>query len=200
MKFIPSKLAQLWRADSAAWLIGMLVLLPIATLFWHSTTSTMAARVAALETTEPYAFAVHQQLAFNFAETGEFFQTIHKGYGDEWAWSGHRAATLPLNALIYGIAPSPTGLSTILIGWLLFGAIAAAGLRSVERPVVDQAGTVVRTQLSVVAVGVLLAGNGAPLLDAGSQLAQLRLDAVEERATGAPACVDAACELQTVSA
>jgi hypothetical protein len=88
----------------------------------------MAARVAALDTIEPYAFAIHQQLAFNFAETGEFFQTIHKGYGDEWAWSGHRAATLPINAWLYSFAPSPTALSTLLITWLLLGALPAAGL------------------------------------------------------------------------
>ena len=74
----------------AAW--GFVALL--AWLWWTTAASTSHARIAALQTVEPYAFSVHEQLVRNFGIEGRFFQTIHKGYDDAWTWSGHRALTL----------------------------------------------------------------------------------------------------------
>jgi hypothetical protein len=96
--------------------------------FWGTAVSTSWARIAALETIEGYGFAVHEQLLFNFAQSGDFFQTIHLGYDDTWTWSGHRSLTLPLNGLIYGLSPSPLWLSKIQIFWVLTGVIPAAWL------------------------------------------------------------------------
>ena len=90
--------------------------------------STAWARIAALRTVEPYALAVQEQLLYNFSQGGSFFQTIHTGYDDAWTWSGHRAGTLPLVGLIYGLAPSPFTLTGILIGGVTLGVIPAAAL------------------------------------------------------------------------
>ena len=94
-------------------------------LFWTTAVSTSWARISALQTIEPYAFAAHEQLLVNFSETGSFFQTIHRGYDDAWTWSGHRALTLPIVGYLYAYFPSPLGLSTIMISWFVLGAIAA---------------------------------------------------------------------------
>ena len=94
-------------------------------LFWMTAVSTSWARIAALQTIEPYAFAVHEQLLVNFSETGSFFQTIHRGYDDAWTWSGHRALTLPIVGYLYSYFPSPLGLSTIMISWFVLGSIGA---------------------------------------------------------------------------
>ncbi|MFT5686404.1 MAG: hypothetical protein ACI8RZ_007360, partial [Myxococcota bacterium] len=109
------------------------VLLAVAGMyFWGTAVSTAWARLAALQTIEPYAFAVHEQLLFNFAESRDFFQTIHKGYDDTWAWSGHRALTLPITGLLYGLAPQPLWLAQIMLTGVLLGAIPAAllGMRA----------------------------------------------------------------------
>ena len=96
--------------------------------FWATAVNTSWARIAALETIEPYGFAVHEQLLYNFSNSGDFYQTIHLGYDNTWTWSGHRAITLPLNGLLYGLDPSPLWLSKIQIFWMLSGAIPAAWL------------------------------------------------------------------------
>ncbi len=100
----------------------------LATVFFGVACSTSWARIAVLRTVEPYALAVHEQLLYNFAHAGSFFQTIHTGYDDAWTWSGHRAATLPVVGMIYGLAPSPFFLTAILIGGVTLGAVPAAGL------------------------------------------------------------------------
>ena len=97
-------------------------------LFWTTAVSTSWARIAALQTIEPYAFAVHEQLLRNFSETGSFFQTVHRGYDDAWTWSGHRALTLPLSGLFYGWDPSALWLSKIMIAFFGLGALAAGGV------------------------------------------------------------------------
>ena len=94
-------------------------------LFWTTAFSTSWARISALQTIEPYAFAVQEQLLANFSQTGSFFQTIHRGYDDAWTWSGHRALTLPIVGYIYAYFPSPLGLSGIMISWFVLGAIGA---------------------------------------------------------------------------
>ncbi|HIA02148.1 MAG TPA: DUF2079 domain-containing protein, partial [Myxococcales bacterium] len=82
-------------------------------LFWGSAVSTSWARINALETIETYGFAVHQQLLYNFAVHGDFFQTIHMGYDDAWTWSGHRALTLPVVAWMVGFTKGIHGLGII---------------------------------------------------------------------------------------
>ncbi len=106
--------------------LGVVALLALA--FFGVGCSTSWARIAVLRTVEPYAMAVHEQLMYNFSHAGSFFQTIHTGYDDAWTWSGHRAATLPLVALLYGLFASPFWLSTILIGAVTLGVIPAAAL------------------------------------------------------------------------
>ncbi|MDG1478298.1 MAG: DUF2079 domain-containing protein [Myxococcota bacterium] len=111
------------------------VLLAVAGIyFWGTAVSTAWARLAALQTIEPYAFAVHEQLLFNFSSENGFFQTIHKGYDDAWTWSGHRALSLPVTGLLYGLAPQPLWLAQIMLTGVLLGAIPAAllGMRSTD--------------------------------------------------------------------
>lgn len=104
------------------------ILLVAMWLFWASAVSTSAARIASLQTIEPYAFAVQEQLLRNFAETGSFFQTIHRGYDDAWTWSGHRALTFPFVGWLYGFTPSALWLSTIMISFFTVGAVGAGGI------------------------------------------------------------------------
>ncbi len=106
----------------------LVVVALLAVAFFGVACSTSWARIALLHTVEPYALAVHQQLLYNFADSGSFSQTIHTGYDDAWTWSGHRAATLPLVGLIYGLVPSPFFLTAIVIGAVTLGVIPAAGL------------------------------------------------------------------------
>ena len=98
----------------------------LAWVWWATASSTAIARVAALQTIEPYAFAVHDQLVRNFAFTGEFFQTVHKGYDDAWTWSGHRALTLVGAGWAYPFDPSAFGLARTMVGAFLAGVIPAA--------------------------------------------------------------------------
>lgn len=94
-------------------------------LFWGTAVSTSAARLAALWIIEPYAMAVHEQLVYNFAFHGDFFQTVHRGYDDAWTWSGHRAITLVISALLYKLSPTALWLTSIQIGAVMLGAIPA---------------------------------------------------------------------------
>jgi uncharacterized membrane protein len=107
-------------------LISLLVLCLACALFWGTAVSTSWARINALETIETYGFAVHQQLLYNFAVHGDFFQTIHMGYDDAWTWSGHRSVTLVGNGLLYSLSPSALWLSKIHIAEVLAGVIPAA--------------------------------------------------------------------------
>ena len=118
-----SHLEKNWRE----WLIGLCCAMMLL-LFWGTAVSTSWARIDALQTIEPYGFAVHEQLLFNFSHHSDFFQTVHLGYDDTWTWSGHRALTLPLNGLIYGLNPNPLWLSKIQITWVIFGTVPAAWL------------------------------------------------------------------------
>ena len=113
---------------SARWgrLAAVLCVVAVAWLWWCTATSTSIALISSLFTVEPYAFAVHEQLIRNFAETGAFFQTVHKGYDDAWTWSGHRALTLVVSGWLYPLSPSPFGLARILIGAVLLGVVPAA--------------------------------------------------------------------------
>ena len=97
-------------------------------LFWATSVSTSLARIASMQTIEPYAFAVHEQLMANFSETGSFFQTVHSGYDDKWTWSGHRAITLPMMAYIYGLNPSAQWLAQIMITFVTLGALGCGAL------------------------------------------------------------------------
>jgi hypothetical protein len=118
----PRERLQQWLPILAPWL----VLAVAALAWWSSFASTSAARIAALMPIEPYAFAVQEQLLHNFNETGSFFQSIHKGYDDDWTWSGHRAVTLVINGYLYGLDPDSFGLARLQGFWMLLGAIPAA--------------------------------------------------------------------------
>ena len=109
------------------WLVPILGMATIV-LFWSTAVSTSWARIEALQTIEGYAMAVHEQLMLQYSQTGSFSQTIHKGYDDAWTWSGHRAITLPIVALIYGLHPSPVWLSIIMITAVTIGAVSAGGI------------------------------------------------------------------------
>jgi len=112
--------------DKLSWdLVPYILLLPIAWFFYTTAVSTSWARISSLQTIEPYAMAVHEQLLRNFSETGTWFQTIHRGYDDAWTWSGHRALTLPVVGWLYGWNPSALWLSKLLIFGVISGAIPA---------------------------------------------------------------------------
>ena len=96
-------------------LFAAVALVVVGVGFWGTAVSTAWARLAALQTIEPYAFAVHEQLLYNFSQSGRFFQTIHIGYDDNWTWSGHRALTLPMTGWIYRWSPDPLWLTQIQI-------------------------------------------------------------------------------------
>ncbi len=116
------------RSGPAGPLLPAALLLPGVLLFFSTAVSTAWARIAALRTVEPYAFAVYQQLMANFAATGRFSQTIHKGYDDCWAWSGHRSVTFLGSAYLYGLNPGPVWLAGIQIVAVALGVIPAAML------------------------------------------------------------------------
>lgn len=97
-------------------------------LFWCTAVSTSVSRISSMQTIEPYAFAVHEQLMLNFAESGSFFQTIHSGYDDKWTWSGHRALTLPGIAYLYGLNPSAQWLAQLMITFVTLGALSCGAL------------------------------------------------------------------------
>ena len=112
--------------STLSWDMGpYLLILPALWLFYTTAVSTSWARIASLQTIEPYAMAVHEQLMRNFSETGSWFQTVHRGYDDAWTWSGHRALTLPIAGWLYGWAPSALWLSKIMILGVMSGAIPA---------------------------------------------------------------------------
>ena len=50
-------------------------------LFWACAVSTTWARINAIQTVEPYAFAVHEQLMLNFSQDGAFSQIFENYLG-----------------------------------------------------------------------------------------------------------------------
>ncbi len=114
------------RPTSSGMVWAWLFVAIMAWFWWSTAVSTSTARIAALQTVEASAFAVHEQLVRNFAETGRFFQTIHKGYDDAWTWSGHRALTLIFAGWVWPLAPSAFGLARLLVVCTLLGGIPAA--------------------------------------------------------------------------
>ncbi|RME23252.1 MAG: DUF2079 domain-containing protein [Deltaproteobacteria bacterium] len=115
----------------AAALVGVAMLLFVGTAL-----STSFARLAVLRTVEPYAWAVQEQLAYNFGTRGVWKQVIHSGYDDAWTWSGHRAGTLVVVAWLYALAPSAKWMSALMVGGIALGAIPAAliGRRALRSP------------------------------------------------------------------
>ncbi len=124
----PRRVMPAWVARERRWdsLLPWLAIAVLAWLWWATASSTALARVAALQTVEPYAFAVHDQLVRNFAFDGKFFQTVHKGYDDAWTWSGHRALTLIGAGWLYRLDPSAFGLSRLMVAAYLAGVVPAA--------------------------------------------------------------------------
>ena len=111
---------------SAVGLLAMALLVPAALAFWGTAASTSAARIAAMHTVEPYAFAVQEQLVYNFGLHGHWMQTIHAGYDDAWTWSGHRSLTFVLAAWLYARHPGALWLSELQIFAMLLGTVPAA--------------------------------------------------------------------------
>jgi len=124
------------RLRAVATLLALALLLPAALAFWGTAASTSAARIASMHTVEPYAFAVQEQLAYNFGLHGTWVQTIHAGYDDTWTWSGHRAITFVLAAGLYALRPDALWLSELQILGMLLGVIPAAliGRRALASP------------------------------------------------------------------
>lgn len=112
--------AALWRASSLA------ALVVAAGVFWGSANSTAAARTAGLWNVEPLAMAVHEQLLYNRTFHGTWEQSLHRGYDDSWAWSGHRSGTFLLVRLLYALDPSPNWLAGLQILGVLLGVVPSA--------------------------------------------------------------------------
>ena len=106
--------------------VSALLVLLLAGAWWSTAASTADARLSALQLVEPYALAVHEQLMVNFARTGQFAQTVHRGYDDAWTWSGHRALTLPLVAWLHCLSPTTSWLLRIQLLGVLLGVVPAA--------------------------------------------------------------------------
>ena len=106
--------------------------------FWsQSAISTSWARIAALQPVETYAFAAYQQIVHNLSLNGVFEQSIHKGYANAWAWSGHRSGTLYIASWFYRFNPSSLGLARFQILAILAGVLPAMGLgrQGVKHPI-----------------------------------------------------------------
>lgn len=127
------------RSPKGGWLptlVSLALCVAMAMLWAQSALSTSGARIAALQPVETYAFAAYQQVVHNLALHGVFEQSIHKGYADAWAWSGHRSGTLILAAFFYEWMPSTVGLARFQILAVVSGVIPAMGLgrQSLQRP------------------------------------------------------------------
>ena len=124
------------RLDKALALLFGATVLVLMWGFYATAMNTSWARIAILGTVEPYGLAVHQQLIHNYANSGVFEQSIHRGYDDNWMWSGHRALTLFGAAALYPFEPSALGLTRLLVAATALGAIPAAllGFRVIRAP------------------------------------------------------------------
>lgn len=110
--------------DALGWLVTA-----VAAWVWFCTLAARASdKVRTLRTIENYALAVHDQLIWNYAFTGEWKQTIHFGYDNTWTWSGHHSLWLFVVAQAYRFAPGPLTLCWIQIGLVALGAFAAHAL------------------------------------------------------------------------
>jgi hypothetical protein len=105
-------------------------LIPVcAAWVWFCTVANVAAeRVLSLDSVENYALAVFCQLFWMWSHMGEWAQTIHFGYVDDWMWSGHRVGWLPFVGWAYGLDPDPVWLTRIQIGVVSLGALPAWGM------------------------------------------------------------------------
>ena len=122
------RILQWFRAEFFRIVLPGILTLVMLWCFWSVAYSTSISRIASLQTIESYAFAVQEQLLRNFADQGSFSQSIHTGYDNNWTWSGHRALTLPVVGWVYGLNPSPSWLSSILILSVMLGAFPAGAL------------------------------------------------------------------------
>jgi hypothetical protein len=106
------------------WLIPLL-----AAWVWFCTVANSSAeRIAQLNGVENYALAVFCQLFWMWSNLGEWAQTIHFGYVDDWMWSGHRVGWLPFVAWVYGLNPDPIWLTRLQIAVVSLGALPAWGM------------------------------------------------------------------------
>ena len=113
------------------------VLPVLAALVWYGLLSATALnRVQSMKVTGSGSFAVFNQIFWNYSQVGQFQQTIHAGYNDDWTWGGHRAPLLFVVSLFYSLAPEPITLCRIQIAFLALGAFPAFGLgwRAFGRP------------------------------------------------------------------
>ncbi|MFT5585709.1 MAG: hypothetical protein ACI9VR_003302 [Cognaticolwellia sp.] len=126
-----ARLKAAWLTPVGGWPLTLLSLLACGVMAWmwaQVALSTSWARIAALQTVETYAFAAYQQIVHNLSLHGVFEQTLHKGYADAWAWSGHRSGTIFLASWFYRLNPTSLGLARFQIFTILAGVIPAMGL------------------------------------------------------------------------
>lgn len=111
--------------------LDVLSLLVVAVLTWVwfcSLAARASDKVRTLSTIENYALAVHDQLIWNYAFTGEWKQFVHFGYDNAWTWSGHHSVWLFGVAWLYKLAPGPLTLCQIQIAFVALGAFGAWAL------------------------------------------------------------------------
>lgn len=106
-------------------IVGFVIPLFCAWVFYVTLSHEAQRKVLSLQSVENYAFAVYNQLLYNFSREGHFFQTIHRGYDDNWMWSGHKAGLLPVVSWLYGLRPSPVWLAQLQLGAVALGAFPA---------------------------------------------------------------------------
>jgi hypothetical protein len=78
------------------------------------------------------AYATFVQLTHNWATTGIWTQTVHRGYADDWRWGGHYTPLLFLTAKLASLSESPWALARVQVAAVGLGGIAAWGLGRAE--------------------------------------------------------------------
>lgn len=109
------------------WLWWLVPAGAIALWYWGLATVAQQ-RIDTLQNVGPSAFAVYNQIFWNFAQAGIFEQTILSGYVNNWVWSGHRSPWIFVVGWLYHLAPEPLTLCRIQIAAVALGGLPAFGL------------------------------------------------------------------------
>ncbi len=115
-----------WSPDPLPWTRGdwaaMAVLAVASWAVWAPLAARAQDKLATLRGVENYAWAVYDQQIWNYAHTGQWYQTIHVGYDNSWDWSGHVALWMFPIAAIYKVFPGAATLAWVQIAAVVSGA------------------------------------------------------------------------------
>lgn len=123
----PAEAGTTSKGPQWTWLWWLVPVCAIAPWYWGLATVAQQ-RIESLQIVGPAAFAVYNQIFWNFAQTGSFEQTILPGYVANWIWSGHRSPWIFVVGWLYYLAPEPLTLCRIQIAAVALGGLPAFGL------------------------------------------------------------------------